>query len=82
MQPQYRREALHWPLDMIYTGKFSIHICRGQWLTRVQLSAEDKVIPARSKALIDTQISIALPDGTYGRVAPRSGLGTPRAFLL
>jgi dUTP pyrophosphatase len=25
--------------------------------------------------LIDTQISIAVPPGTYGRVAPRSGLG-------
>jgi len=32
------------------------------------------IIPARGKALIDTQISIAVPAGTYGRVAPRSGL--------
>jgi dUTPase len=24
---------------------------------------------------VDTQISIAVPAGTYGRVAPRSGLG-------
>ncbi|KAL4081978.1 dUTPase-like protein [Scleroderma yunnanense] len=39
-------------------------------------SAENKTIPARGKALIDTQISIAVPDGTYGRVAPRSGLET------
>ena len=38
-------------------------------------SAETKVIPARGKALIDTQISVAVPVGTYGRVAPRSGLG-------
>lgn len=38
-------------------------------------SAENKVIPARGKALVDTQISIAVPAGTYGRVAPRSGLG-------
>lgn len=38
-------------------------------------SAEKKVIPARGKALVDTQISIAVPAGTYGRVAPRSGLG-------
>ncbi|KAF8508672.1 dUTPase-like protein [Hysterangium stoloniferum] len=37
-------------------------------------SAEDKVIPAGGKALIDTQLSIAVPAGTYGRVAPRSGL--------
>ena len=38
-------------------------------------SAETKVIPARGKALVDTQISVAVPAGTYGRVAPRSGLG-------
>jgi dUTPase len=35
-----------------------------------------KTIPARGKALVDTQLSIAVPEGTYGRVAPRSGLGT------
>lgn len=39
-------------------------------------SAERKVIPAHGKALIDTQISIAVPVGTYGRVAPRSGLAS------
>ncbi|KAF9468888.1 dUTPase-like protein [Collybia nuda] len=39
-------------------------------------SAEKKVIPARGKALVDTQISIAVPLGTYGRVAPRSGLAS------
>ena len=38
-------------------------------------SAEQKVVPARGKALIDLQLSIAVPEGTYGRVAPRSGLG-------
>jgi len=38
-------------------------------------SAESKVIPAHGKALVDTQLSIAVPAGTYGRVAPRSGLG-------
>ncbi|KII95890.1 hypothetical protein PLICRDRAFT_98880 [Plicaturopsis crispa FD-325 SS-3] len=39
-------------------------------------SAERKVIPARGKALVDTQISVAVPAGTYGRVAPRSGLAS------
>ncbi|KAG6378892.1 dUTPase-like protein [Boletus reticuloceps] len=34
------------------------------------------MIPARGKALIDTQLSIAVPIGTYGRVAPRSGLAS------
>ncbi|KAK2466446.1 hypothetical protein APHAL10511_002088 [Amanita phalloides] len=39
-------------------------------------SAESKVVPAHGKALIDTQLSIAVPIGTYGRVAPRSGLAS------
>ncbi|PFH52621.1 hypothetical protein AMATHDRAFT_139508 [Amanita thiersii Skay4041] len=39
-------------------------------------SAENKVVPAHGKALVDTQISIAVPIGTYGRVAPRSGLAS------
>ena len=33
-------------------------------------SAEDKVVPPLGKALIDTQISIAVLPGTYGRIAP------------
>ncbi|KIJ70476.1 hypothetical protein HYDPIDRAFT_23578 [Hydnomerulius pinastri MD-312] len=39
-------------------------------------SAEKKTIPAHGKALVDTQLSIAVPVGTYGRVAPRSGLAS------
>ncbi|KAI0761711.1 dUTPase-like protein [Irpex lacteus] len=39
-------------------------------------SAENKIVPAHGKALIDTQISVAVPAGTYGRVAPRSGLAS------
>ena len=38
------------------------------------MSNVDCVIPARSRALIRTGISIAVPRGCYGRVAPRSGL--------
>lgn len=37
-------------------------------------SAEDCVIPARGKRAVHTGLSIAVPHGTYGRVAPRSGL--------
>ncbi|KAG4200183.1 hypothetical protein ERO13_A05G194800v2 [Gossypium hirsutum] len=37
-------------------------------------SATDTKVPARGKALIPTDLSIAIPEGTYGRVAPRSGL--------
>ncbi|KAI0852471.1 dUTP diphosphatase [Daldinia vernicosa] len=31
-------------------------------------------IPSRGKALVETDIALAVPAGTYGRVAPRSGL--------
>ncbi|XP_058787870.1 deoxyuridine 5'-triphosphate nucleotidohydrolase [Vicia villosa] len=37
-------------------------------------SATDAKVPARGKALIPTDLSIAVPEGTYARVAPRSGL--------
>ncbi|KTW30655.1 deoxyuridine 5'-triphosphate nucleotidohydrolase [Pneumocystis carinii B80] len=37
-------------------------------------SVSHTIIPARGKALINTDISIAVPSGTYGRIAPRSGL--------
>nr|XP_022296204.1 deoxyuridine 5'-triphosphate nucleotidohydrolase-like [Crassostrea virginica] len=37
-------------------------------------SAYDYTIPARGKIIAKTDIQIALPDGCYGRVAPRSGL--------
>ncbi len=37
-------------------------------------SAEVSVIPARGKQLIKTDLSVAVPVGCYGRVAPRSGL--------
>ena len=39
-------------------------------------SAEDTVVPAHGKVTVDTQISIATPPGTYGRIAPRSELAT------
>lgn len=37
-------------------------------------SAFDTIIPAKGKALVDTGIKIELPEGCYGRIAPRSGL--------
>ncbi|AFR98367.1 dUTP pyrophosphatase [Cryptococcus neoformans C23] len=39
-------------------------------------AAEHKVIPARGRALVDLQLSIAVPQGHYGRIAPRSGLAS------
>lgn len=43
-------------------------------------SAVDTVVPSKGKALVATDLSIALPTGVYGRVAPRSGL-THKNFI-
>ena len=32
------------------------------------------VVPARGKGVVKTDLCIAIPSGTYARVAPRSGL--------
>lgn len=37
-------------------------------------SAYDYTVPARGKELVKTDIQIEVPEGCYGRVAPRSGL--------
>ncbi|CAM9558976.1 unnamed protein product, partial [Choristocarpus tenellus] len=37
-------------------------------------SAYEVIIPARSQALVKTDLSIAIPPNTYARIAPRSGL--------
>ena len=37
---------------------------------------EDKTIKPKGKALISTGFQIAIPEGYYGRIAPRSGLAS------
>lgn len=37
-------------------------------------ASQETVVPARGKAIIATDIAIAVPVGYYGRVAPRSGM--------
>ncbi|CAI5979056.1 unnamed protein product [Closterium sp. NIES-65] len=37
-------------------------------------SAHDITVPARGQALVKTDLAVAIPLGTYARVAPRSGL--------
>lgn len=37
-------------------------------------SYNDYIIPSNTKQLIDTGISFTVPEGTYGQIAPRSGL--------
>ena len=43
-------------------------------------SAEATRVPAQGWTLIDTQLLIAVPQDTYGRVAPRSGLASQCAI--
>jgi dUTP pyrophosphatase len=43
-------------------------------------AAKPAAVPAWGKVLVDTDISIALPAGTYGRVAPRSGLASKHSI--
>jgi dUTP pyrophosphatase len=43
-------------------------------------SASKLIVPAHGKAIVPTDLSIALPEGTYGRVAPRSGLAV-KSFI-
>merc|ERR1712168_685724 len=37
-------------------------------------AAEAKIIPSKGRALVKTDLQVALPEGCYGRIAPRSGL--------
>jgi dUTP pyrophosphatase len=37
-------------------------------------SIEDYMIPPHGRQLIDTGLSITVPKGTYGQIAPRSGM--------
>ncbi|GEQ71299.1 hypothetical protein JCM33374_g4981 [Metschnikowia sp. JCM 33374] len=37
-------------------------------------ASEEAIIPAQGQGMVATDVSIAVPIGTYGRVAPRSGL--------
>ena len=37
-------------------------------------SVEDKIIKSKSREMIHTGLSVAIPINSYGRVAPRSGL--------
>lgn len=36
-------------------------------------AAHPTVVPAKGKALVKTDLAIACPENTYGRIAPRSG---------
>ena len=43
-------------------------------------SIEEIVIPQRGKTLIRTGLSFSIPQGSYGRIAPRSGLAVKHSI--
>ena len=43
-------------------------------------SIEDSIVPARGKALIGTGLAFGIPEGNYGRIAPRSGLAAKHSI--
>ncbi|XP_017783023.1 PREDICTED: deoxyuridine 5'-triphosphate nucleotidohydrolase, mitochondrial [Nicrophorus vespilloides] len=43
-------------------------------------SAFNYTIPARSKEMVDTGLKVQLPEGCYGRIAPRSGLAAKNSI--
>jgi len=43
-------------------------------------SAEDMTIAPGQRALVKTDLSIMCPEGTYGRIAPRSGLALKKGI--
>ena len=45
-------------------------------------SAEDLVIPAGGRDLVDTGLAVALPPGTVGMVCPRSGLAAKHGVTV
>jgi len=45
-------------------------------------AAEANIVKAGGKAIIKTGLSIAIPDGTYARVAPRSGLAAKKMIQV
>ncbi|KAI9828766.1 MAG: Deoxyuridine 5'-triphosphate nucleotidohydrolase [Thelocarpon impressellum] len=50
---------------------------KAKHLTRLRIeSAQATTIPGHGKALVETDLAIAVPAGTYGRIAPRSGLAS------
>jgi len=45
-------------------------------------SNESVVVPPTHRALVGTGIAMVLPDGVYGRVAPRSGLAVKHGIQV
>lgn len=65
--------TLHWPTVNQLAARASSYTAATH-CPAPSCSSEDTVIPARGRGVVKTGLSIAIPHGTYARVAPRSGL--------
>ncbi|CAE8700243.1 unnamed protein product, partial [Polarella glacialis] len=45
-------------------------------------ASEASVVPAGGKGIVKTGLSIAIPQGTYARIAPRSGLAAKKMINI
>jgi dUTP pyrophosphatase len=45
-------------------------------------SIEDGIVPAHGKSIVSTGLAITVPSGTYGRIAPRSGLAAKHGISV
>ena len=45
-------------------------------------SAQQLTIPVNGRALVQTDLSLSVPKGTYGRIAPRSGLAVKHGITI
>ena len=48
------------------------------WIGFDLASAYDTTVPARGRAVVKTGLAIAIPENTYARIAPRSGLAVKK----
>ena len=70
--------------EMRGTGELQVKILRENAVLPIRGSAGaaeydlcaagNCIIPSRGKGTVDTGLAVALPAGTYARIAPRSGL--------
>jgi hypothetical protein len=67
-------EVQNMQLAMICTGNLYIYVSFLSYYDTFFNSAYDYEVPAMGKVIAKTDIQIQLPEGCYGRVAPRSGL--------
>ena len=72
-------EGVVWIKRTCKNAKLSIRGTAGA--ARYDLAAaQAAVVPAHSKVMVKTGLSMALPPGCYGRIAPRSGLALKKCI--